>query len=279
MFSKISRYRSLPQVVTVDARGRLVRSTSLRPLPAVDGVLEHTVQTVDRLDQLANRYYRQPRDWWRICDANSRMEAPHALLGRDAWQVAVVPVTWEGAGPRWSALVRALDALPGVRDAQLGSQDAPDPDRLLVDGDPVATLTDTALLDTLDDAGAALRMPEMPAPMAPTVFAGELGNAIAAAGPTVSPPMRIEAAASVRHDLLDAEGRRYAIRYVADESRAHVFAPTPHYHWTVRITYNTLDWSHDGLAAPIEGAGFAAGVPVLSRRIGDSVAIPASPER
>lgn len=37
-------------------------------LPA--GIVEHTVLHTDRLDQLANAYYKEDRRWWRILDAN-----------------------------------------------------------------------------------------------------------------------------------------------------------------------------------------------------------------
>lgn len=38
-------------------------------LPA--GVVEHSVLQTDRLDHLANDYYKSDRRWWRILDANS----------------------------------------------------------------------------------------------------------------------------------------------------------------------------------------------------------------
>ena len=64
MFSKISRYRKLPDTVSSDARGRSLQSKTLRLLPEVSGEFRHTVEEVDRLDHLAYKYYRQSRKWW-----------------------------------------------------------------------------------------------------------------------------------------------------------------------------------------------------------------------
>ena len=79
----ISRYEPLPDIVTTDARGRTLASRTLRPLPQDSGTLRHIVEDADRLDQLAYRYYREPRKWWRLLDANPEFLSPQALLGKD----------------------------------------------------------------------------------------------------------------------------------------------------------------------------------------------------
>lgn len=278
MYSKHSRYRALPAVVTVDAQGRPVRSTRLRLPPRVDGIMEHTVEEVDRLDNLAHQYYQQPRHWWRICDANPQVKAPQALLGREPRETAVFPVTWTGERPPWSDLVRTLADRRGVQGIQLGSAEAHAPDLRWIDGSPVATLTDAGLLGTLQSIESALRSPEMGAPVAAGTFAGQLGSAIAAAGPAVTTPIRLDSTAPVRHTIVDAEGRRYEVRYVSGESLAQVLAPRPQYEWVVQVTYNTIDQSPDGLAAAVERAGFDAGTAARKRRLGKAVAIPTRPE-
>ena len=53
MFSNSSRYRNVPDVAVPDARGRIVLSKDIRPLPEVTGTFRHTVNASDRLDQLA----------------------------------------------------------------------------------------------------------------------------------------------------------------------------------------------------------------------------------
>ena len=83
MFSRISRYHTLPDIVTTDAEGRTFASKTLRPLPQVSGTFRHTVEDADRLDQLAYKYYREPRKWWRMSDANPEFLSPQALLGKE----------------------------------------------------------------------------------------------------------------------------------------------------------------------------------------------------
>ncbi len=41
-----------------------------RPVGSPPGLVEHTVLHTDRLDHLADDYYKNDRRWWRILDAN-----------------------------------------------------------------------------------------------------------------------------------------------------------------------------------------------------------------
>lgn len=41
-----------------------------RSLTSPPGLVEHTVLDSDRLDHMANEYYKSDRRWWRILDAN-----------------------------------------------------------------------------------------------------------------------------------------------------------------------------------------------------------------
>lgn len=121
MFTKISRYRKIPDIVTTDAKGRALESKSLRLLPEVSGTFLHTVEEVDRLDHLAYKYYKQPRKWWRICDANPEFMSPQALLGKEPTVMDRFPVTFNGNGsqPPWGDLVRNLSEKVGVMDVKV----------------------------------------------------------------------------------------------------------------------------------------------------------------
>ncbi len=115
MFSRISRYRSLPDVVVPDARRRTSESKALRLLPDVRGTFQHTVADGDRLDHLAFRYYQQPRKWWRICDANPAFFFPMDLLGGSSVRTVRVPVSVPaGNATPWATLAGALAAHHGV---------------------------------------------------------------------------------------------------------------------------------------------------------------------
>jgi hypothetical protein len=116
MFSRISRYRDAPDVFATDAAGRVVVSKQLRLLPAVSGRFEHVVEEGARLDDLANRYYRQPRKWWRICDANPEFISPFELLGRGPLATTRLDIAGGAGGtpPAWDLIAAALARTPGV---------------------------------------------------------------------------------------------------------------------------------------------------------------------
>jgi hypothetical protein len=114
MFSRISRYSSLPDIVTTDAKGRTLLSKTLRPLPQVAGTFRHTVEDGDRLDHLAYKYYRQPRQWWRLSDANPEFLSPQALLGKEPIVVDRFTLELQGSRPPWPALLQNLTQRVGV---------------------------------------------------------------------------------------------------------------------------------------------------------------------
>jgi hypothetical protein len=123
MFSKLSRYRKLTDVVTTDSTGGQLKSKSLRLLPEVSGTFLHTLQEVDRLDHLAYKYYKQPRKWWHICDANPEFMSPQALLGKEPLVTTRFPLTFADRGqPPWAALLKELGQKVGVEDVKVVDQ-------------------------------------------------------------------------------------------------------------------------------------------------------------
>ena len=121
MFSKNSRYRKLADVVTTDSKGRNLASKSLRLLPEVSGTFLHTVEEVDRLDHLAYKYYKQPRKWWRICDANPAFMSPQALLGKEPIVTTRFPLIFDNdrGQPPWAQLLKKLPKMVGVEDLKI----------------------------------------------------------------------------------------------------------------------------------------------------------------
>ncbi len=132
MFSKISRYKKQEAVVTTDAEGFSSVSKALRLLPETPGQFLHTVEEVDRLDHLAYKYYKQPRKWWRICDANPELMLPQALLGKDPMQTThfTLAVDDEAPKPDWSPLLTALNETLGVETVQLKKEEVALLDRM-----------------------------------------------------------------------------------------------------------------------------------------------------
>jgi hypothetical protein len=119
MFSRISRYRTLPDIVTTDAEGRTLVSKALRPLPQAPGTFRHTVEDADRLDHLAYKYYQQPRKWWRLSDANPEFLSPQDLLGKEPIVTDRFPLEFEGAQPPWAALMQNLTRHVGVEEVEV----------------------------------------------------------------------------------------------------------------------------------------------------------------
>jgi hypothetical protein len=114
MFSRISRYRALPDIITTDAEGRTLLSKVLRPLSPAPGTFRHTMEDADRLDHLAYKYYRQPSKWWRISDANPEFLSPLALVGKEPIVTDRFPLEFDGEQPPWAGLVRNLRQQVGV---------------------------------------------------------------------------------------------------------------------------------------------------------------------
>lgn len=139
MFSKISRYRKLPDIVTTDPKGRALASKNLRPLPDVSGTFLHIVEAGDRLDHLAFKFYKQPRKWWRICDANPAFMSPQALLGKEPIVTERFPLTFNGDGsqPPWAALIRQLSERVGVENLQVVDEAQIAPEAQTIEGKPV----------------------------------------------------------------------------------------------------------------------------------------------
>ncbi len=116
MHARGSRYRRTPDVSRQDPSGRTLLVTDLRLRQPVPGSFQHTVESNDRLDQLAQRYYGKPRKWWRIGDANPQFASPLALLGHDPIRVARLVVQGGSPNPLWCKLLGSLRAMPGVED-------------------------------------------------------------------------------------------------------------------------------------------------------------------
>ena len=67
-----------------------------RKLSTAPGVVEHTMLHSDRLDQLANDYYKEDRRWWRVLDANPEFLYGFDLFDKDMQgDVIVIPTSRE----------------------------------------------------------------------------------------------------------------------------------------------------------------------------------------
>lgn len=73
MFFKGSRYAKVTTLEIVDSRGQTIQYKAIRFIPDTPARQAHKVQRAERLDHIAQRYFRDPERFWRICDANTTM--------------------------------------------------------------------------------------------------------------------------------------------------------------------------------------------------------------
>jgi hypothetical protein len=70
MFFRGSRYEPVPEAQLVTSEGRTIRYKRVRFIPDAPGSLAQQVNQGDRLDLISYRIYKDPEQFWRICDAN-----------------------------------------------------------------------------------------------------------------------------------------------------------------------------------------------------------------
>jgi hypothetical protein len=77
---KGSRYETV-RPFDPDPEGRpLFRGLKARPIGIPEPILEYTVELLNRLDGLAQHFYREPRAWHRLAEANPDVLFPEDLL-------------------------------------------------------------------------------------------------------------------------------------------------------------------------------------------------------
>lgn len=73
MFFKGSRYEKVDSNQITAPDGRVIVYKKIRFIPDTPGIASYTVMQGERLDQIANRAFRDPQRFWRICDASYAM--------------------------------------------------------------------------------------------------------------------------------------------------------------------------------------------------------------
>lgn len=130
-----SRYRYVGDTVRTDAAGRELVATGLRRRTQRAGRYRHTLGQGERLDLLAQQYYRKPHRWWEICDANPGVLSPWQLVGADPLREARTSVPVAGAPVPWHTVLADLHATTGVERVSLVDSPArppgPGPDQVL----------------------------------------------------------------------------------------------------------------------------------------------------
>lgn len=91
MFFKGSRYANVDEDILDLGDNRVIRYKKIRYIPDAEPRLGHRVAQWERLDHIAQRYFRNPERFWRICDANRAM-VPDDLVAEPGKKI-VIPST------------------------------------------------------------------------------------------------------------------------------------------------------------------------------------------
>jgi hypothetical protein len=73
MFFRGSRYELVATASLETEDGRVIQYKRVRFIPHSEGTLPVTVQQGDRLDLISWQVYRDPEQFWRLCDASDAM--------------------------------------------------------------------------------------------------------------------------------------------------------------------------------------------------------------
>lgn len=73
MFFRGSRYEPIPDAEVTTVEGRTIRYKRTRFIPETRGTFGHRVIDGERLDLISYQSYKDPEQFWRICDANLAM--------------------------------------------------------------------------------------------------------------------------------------------------------------------------------------------------------------
>jgi hypothetical protein len=90
MFFRGSRYEPVPGAQILTSEGRTIRYKRVRFIPDTPGSLAQRVNQGDRLDLITYRIYKDPEQFWRICDANLAL-LPEELV-EEPGRVLLIPV-------------------------------------------------------------------------------------------------------------------------------------------------------------------------------------------
>jgi hypothetical protein len=90
MFTATSRYANIADATYQDANGKQFSYKVLRLIPSAPALLVHTIVQQDRLDLLANTYYTDPQQFWRLCDGNLAMRPDDLLVVGFQLQIPLV---------------------------------------------------------------------------------------------------------------------------------------------------------------------------------------------
>ena len=89
MFFKGSRYTCVKDHTITNPEGRKIQYKGIRFIPKIDGQLEYVVNEGERPDHLAFKFYKDPEQFWRICDTNKVFKPEELVI--DPGRIILIP--------------------------------------------------------------------------------------------------------------------------------------------------------------------------------------------
>lgn len=263
MFSKTSRYYKLENTAKPDSGGRVFESKALRLLPDVSGQFEHVVEDTDRLDNLAYKYYKKPRQWWRLCDGNPEFISPRGLLGKEPARLTRFDLQWDGLIPPWHELRTGLERQLGVDGVLFGGETQPYPDQTVFETDLLFSLSITLQ----SDIQASIPRQQL---------TSALDAAFAAEGHALGGDVHLEEIEANHWRLTERTTRAiYTIR--VQGGALNVYESAIRFTWFVTVSYNVINVDSDSLSEKIESLGspaFTVLSPAHIGRTGKPIIVP-----
>jgi hypothetical protein len=275
MFFRGSRYRNLPETVTLNAKGEWGRGKNLRLVPTVAGRITHTVFAGDRLDLLAFKYYNDTTKWWQISDANPQYPFPVTLLDDRPLVEEVFTLTHIGFATRYFALLPALRLLGTLLtwDAVSKEQHA-----TLLQGligplsEEFKSSLDSAVLAEPSFIEATVTIAYTPTPGRRQAILAELQNHQFRQLRAVAWRIGADVAAAFTFDDLAAKESWQALVEELAGTPGVLDVLSEVTDGTLRLNYNSAMLGREALRNLITAKGFAVDSTVISR-VGDKIAI------
>ena len=264
MFNRQSRYHRIPDQVTLDENGRARRSKGLRLVPSVSGNFIHTIESDDRLDQLAYKYYRKSKTWWHICDANPDFLSPLDLLGDGVKQRGKLTVRWDDYLPPWNLLSDEMRTIIGVSQVILGETNEDNIETEIIQSSVIGT-SSAAFATELNNAVSSQQLP------------ANLDTELQGLGVVLNDNLRfrilVEATVWEIEDIEAEVVYQYRLTS-GPPAELTLFETVITHHWTAIVDFNVNRVTLEEIILRIEALGFMVTDSELIGRVGKKILIP-----
>lgn len=268
MFNRRSRYFKVSNQVILEEKNGAKESKSVRILPTTSGRFLHTVESSDRLDHLAYKYYKQSRHWWHICDANTDFYSPRQLLGKEPDKLMTTDLEWQGYLPPWKLLSNLLEELSGIDYLVTGG--------MLLGDYEVAVSSREVVLDLIVGNIPLVMQDELDGAVLVQQISFLLDIEMQNIGINLGGRLRFTKLADTIWQIEDFENEVIFQCLLASgpPTELNIYSSIVIHHWNLQIGFNESLINLDEIVDHIESINFTASNPALVGRVGKKIIIP-----